>query len=395
MKKSEKMMMKDNKTHASIYFLIARFILLLSLPMEGVKAYGDFWNFYRLAELGWPFFDIWVEFPPVFPFLSRGIYLLVSGREHAYIYLTAILFSLVQAGSIYVFQLIAEEVLGKEESRSRSISYAFIVLGLFYGWSYFDCFAVFLTLVGMLYIINGKHINAGAALALGGLVKWFPVLVLPAAWKGMERKKAARMVVFTVIAISAFWLLLYFASPTYTSASFLSQGAKGSWESIWAIIDGNLTTGNFNPAADRFDASTATLTAGNPPRIPPWMTLIFFGGIGLILLWKAVLDSKLKLTAFIGLTMTLFFIWSPGYSPQWVLYLIPLILLSFERNRSLLIALVVILSNLLEWPLMLSRGLFEYLPGLILLRTVLYLFTAVMFAFVVFSKDSLTEEGVM
>lgn len=387
--------MKDNKTHASIYFLIARFILLLSLPMEGVKAYGDFWNFYRLAELGWPFFDIWVEFPPVFPFLSRGIYLLVSGREHAYIYLTAILFSLVQAGSIYVFQLIAEEVLGKEESRSRSISYAFIVLGLFYGWSYFDCFAVFLTLVGMLYIIKGKHINAGAALALGGLVKWFPVLVLPAAWKGMERKKAARMVVFTVIAISAFWLLLYFASPTYTSASFLSQGAKGSWESIWAIIDGNLKTGNFNPAADRFDASTATLTAGNPPRIPPWMTLIFFGGIGLILLWKAVLDSKLKLTAFIGLTMTLFFIWSPGYSPQWVLYLIPLILLSFERNRSLLIALVVILSNLLEWPLMLSRGLFEYLPGLILLRTVLYLFTAVMFAFVVFSKDSLTEEGVM
>ena len=31
--------------------------------------------------------------------------------------------------------------------------------------------------------------------------------------------------------------------------------------------------------------------------------------------------------AFLGVTWCLFLIWSPGYSPQWVLYLLPLILL--------------------------------------------------------------------
>ena len=39
-------------------FLAARAFLLISLPLEGLRGYGDFQHFFNLAKLGWPFLDI-------------------------------------------------------------------------------------------------------------------------------------------------------------------------------------------------------------------------------------------------------------------------------------------------------------------------------------------------
>ena len=44
----------------SLLFLFARLIMIISIPIEGLKSYGDFWNFYNLASLGRPFLDLWV-----------------------------------------------------------------------------------------------------------------------------------------------------------------------------------------------------------------------------------------------------------------------------------------------------------------------------------------------
>ena len=371
---------QQSKIIVSSLFFASRLIILLSLPLEGVRSYGDFWNFYSLAGLGRPFRDIWIEFPPLFPFLSRGIYLLVGGREHAYIYLSVLVFSLIQAATIYLFQCLAEEIWGKDEGLQRTFIYALLILGLFYGWAYFDCLAVFLALLGLYLAVKSRPVAAGIVLGLGGLVKWFPLLVLPSLWKWLEAKKATRVVLSALLVLLIVWGALYAASPSLTKASILSQGAKGSWESIWALIDGNLQTGNFNPDASRLDPTTATLPAGNPALIPPWITLLFLGGFGLYLLWKAQLQALFQVSAFIGLTLVLFFLWSPGYSPQWVLYLIPFILLSFEKKRSILLGLVIVLVNLLEWPLLLSRGMFQFLPGLVILRTFTYLIVGLWFA---------------
>jgi hypothetical protein len=368
------------KSAVSIFFLISRLILILSLPLEGLKSYGDYWNFYALAGLGRPFLDIWIEFPPLFPFLSRGIYLLVGGREHAYIYLSVILYSMIQAGSIYLFQQIAAEIWGKERGAQSAVIYAMLLVGLFYGWAYFDCLAVFLTLLGLYFALRSRTIPAGVILGFGGLVKWFPVLVLPAIWKKLDHRKAIQVGISAITVLVIAWGALFLISPTLTKASLISQGAKGSWESVWAILDGNLQTGNFNPEASRLDVTTASLPAGNPPLISPWITLIIFAGIGLFIFWKARVQSAAQLIEFSGLTLILFFIWSPGYSPQWVLYLIPMALLSFQGSRSILVVLTILMINLLEWPLLLSRGLFQYLPGLIILRTMIYLLVGLLFA---------------
>ena len=386
---------KDKKINKRIplLFIFARLVLMLSLPLEGIKSYGDYWNFYNLASLGRPFWDIWVEFPPLFPFLSRGIFLLAGGKEHAYIYLSVLLFSLIQAGSIYLFQRIAEEIWGKDGGFHRTIVYAFLIVGLFYGWAYFDCLAVFLTLLGLYFVIQSKQISAGVVLGLGGLTKWFPLLFLPAVWKWIGGKKAVRVIISSLLVIIMVWGVLYIVSPSLTTASLISQGTKGSWESIWAILDGNLKTGNFNPAANRLDPATASLAAGSPSVVPSWLTLLIFAGVGLYLFWRANIQTVSQLTAFSGVTLVLFFLWSPGYSPQWVLFLLPLVLLSLENSRSLLVGKVIVLINLLEWPLLLSRGLFQFLPALIILRSVIYGIVGVLFIGMVFKDDKTPSES--
>ena len=62
--------------------------------------------------------------------------------------------------------------------------------------------------------------------------------------------------------------------------------------------------------------------------------------------------------------------------PAWLLYLLPLILLTLPERLALLLSGLLVLVNLLEWPLLLSRGMFTALPLTILLRTFLLLLLA-------------------
>jgi hypothetical protein len=172
---------------------------------------------------------------------------------------------------------------------------------------------------------------------------------------------------------------LFAASPEYTLASIGSQGAKGSWETIWALLDGNLNTGSFGSLAERVNPDTASIPRGNPPRVPPLVSLGFFLLIGLWFYGKTHSSSARAAVAFTGLAWSIFLLWSPGWSPQWVLYLLPLIFLAFPEREAALTALVLALVNLLEWPVLLSRGYGWGLWLTVPLRTALLVLLAARF----------------
>lgn len=375
------------KYQPSLLFLIARLIMVVSIPLEGMKSYGDFRNFYQLAATGRPFLDLWLEFPPLFPVLSRGIYLMVGGREHSYTYALIVIFSILQAANIFFFQKIASNINTEKEAINRTFVYAFFLVGLFYGWAYFDSLAVFFLLFGIYLITINKSRSAGLVIGIGGLVKWFPLLILPAAWKWLGTKKALIAVIIALVVIGVGWGLLFGISPEFTKASLIAQGAKGSWETVWALIDGNLSTGNFSPEINRTIPASASISTGNPPVIPSWLSLLVIGGVGFLVFRKSTIDSAVKLVGFSGFTLVMFFLWSPGYSPQWTLYLLPLVILCFDNSRSRLLALVLVLTNLLEWPILLSRGWFQFLDEVVLLRTAIFFLLALLFGQVALRKN--------
>jgi hypothetical protein len=337
-------------------FLGVRLVLLTSLPLDGLRGFGDLVHFYRLAGMGWPILDYWVEFPPLFPFLSRLLYLTASGREHIYDYLLVLILSVVQAGSLAVFILLAQKMYSFQEGERRSWVYFAVLICLSYGWWYFDPISVLFTLLGILWMLKGQDVRAGFALALGTLTKFFPAFLLPVVWRYRPNRQAVIVSSLTVGITIIVYAALYLFSPAYTAASLRSQVAKGSWETVWALVDGNFNTGNFGPESERYNPSMAHNLQGNPPRIPTYLTLLPFLAFGGWLLWKARIDSPHSAIAFLGLTWCIFLLWSPGWSPQWVLYLLPLILLTLPFREAILTAILMVFINVLEWPVLLSRG---------------------------------------
>ena len=375
-----------------LLFITARFIWLISSPLENLRIYGDLGHFFRLAGKGWPFLDYWVEFPPLFPFLSAVIYRVAGGREYVYDTLLIFLLTITQAACLWVFQKIAERIYPADGSGYRTWIFLFLSLPLAYTWWYFDPFALLALLAGIFLLIEKEDIPAGLAIGIGFLIKLFPVLLLAAAiaWRGF--RKSVRSIVVALAVIIPVYGILYIAAPDMTRASLVSQGQKGSWETVWALVDGNFQTGNISDESLRTQAAMAYRLGGNPSRIPAMVTLIPFLLTGLFLLKWLKVDTAIAAIRFLGVTMSLFFLWSPGWSPQWVLYLVPVILLSFPLREGSLFTLCMTLINLLEWPILLSRGYFWSLWITIPARTVLLALLAARLGYDIWRSNQVETE---
>ncbi|MCJ7718179.1 MAG: hypothetical protein MUO54_16895, partial [Anaerolineales bacterium] len=289
----------------------------------------------------------------------------------AYSYLLAILISLFQAGTVAVFFKLEEKLQLEKIGISRVWVYFALTVGLFYSWSYFDPIAVFFLLLSISLILDKKDELAALSIAAGVLTKWFPILVIPVLWKIRSPKKAFRMTLLVLGLVTLVWGALYVLNPDMTGASLVSQINKGSWETIWALMDKNIGTGNFGANIDRYIPDMAKVSTRNQSLIPSWITLLVFGSLGLGLLYKSNNQSASWVISFVGLSIVIFFLWSPGYSPQWILYLLPFILLSLPEREAYLLGAALVLINLLEWPILLSRGYFWSLYYLIPFRTLL------------------------
>lgn len=364
-------------------FLAGRLALLVALPLEGLRGFGDAVHFYRLAGMGWPYLDFWVEFPPVFPFFSTLLYRAAGGRQHSYDYLLALALTLAQAGGLAVFARLAGRFYGTGEAGQRTLTYFALTVALPYGWWYFDPLAVLAVLLGLLWLLEGRDGRAALAFGVGILVKLFPALGLALAWRlGLRRGWRVTLVALGLAGLV--YAALGARSPAYTAASLRSQASKGSWETAWALLDGNFNTGNFGPEAERVDAAAAARLQGNPARLSPWLALVPFALLGGWFFWRARIikdgaGAGPRAIAFVGLAWTLFLLWSPGWSPQWVLYLLPFILLALPEREGLLLSVALVFVNLLEWPLLLSRGFFWGLWLTIPVRTTLFILLVYLF----------------
>jgi uncharacterized membrane protein len=358
-------------------FVAFRLMMAMAYPPEALTSYSDYPYFYALADLirqgYYPLLHYWYEYPPIFPYLSQAVYAVTSGY-HAYATLLAAVMLIFEAGNLVLLYLIATETHDKETSLKVAWIYSCLLVPVFFLWNGFDGLSLFFMLLSLFWLLRNRHALSAVALGLGLMTKYLPGILLATVWRFVKRRRA---LVYTLIAAAvAVAILLPFAiaNPSYTLASLRSQTSKSSWQTVWALIDGNYTTGLFGPVADHLDPSRAGLQLQNPSRIPWYVTIPLFGLIYLYLFRRRVdTESKRAMLAFTGMTMCLFFLWSKGWSPQWQVMLIPLILLVFPNGHGVLYCLVLGFVNFLEWPVILSRGLNRLLMVTVPLRTLLML----------------------
>ena len=393
-----------------VLFFTSRLMLLLAFPPENLIFYGDYQHYFNLASMTerglYPFVHYWYEFPPIFPYLNIAVYSLAGGQLKNYIVLLAFVLLLVEAANLYLLYRLALILYGPARAGQTVWIYTALFVPVFFWLGNFDALTTFFILLGLVALVKrvDPHPVAGAtplsrfgrgdrreggegfssdvwlalALGLGAMVKVLPVLLLATLWRARGFKAMVALAGATLLISLLIFGPFFLANPTMTWASLQAQASKSSYETVWALLDGNLTTGNFGGLADHLDPAKATQPLNNPARLPTWLTFIPFGLLGLFIFTRSrqlptmAQDSVI----FTTLTFVIFFLWSPGWSPQWQTFLIPLLLLALPERRAVMFIIVLGFVNFVEWPVILSRGMHQLLLVTILARTLILILLA-------------------
>ncbi len=359
--------------------LLYRLFLLAALPYEALTSYGDLRHFHQLAQLvtgggGLPFSGHWIEFPPLFPYLSLGLNALAGGSEHVYIYALAALMACFDAANLYLFVRILNHLNVGEEAWPRAWCYfAFLALPAI-GWWTFEPLGVFWLLLTVILVLESRTTAAGIAAGLGLLTKWLPGLGLLVAWTHLPRRRTVLAASIAVaVALTAWVPLLAFGGQAAWD-SLRSQSAKPAWETIWALLEGSLGTGTFGEAATRL-APLAPSTVSSV--VPHWLPFALAAVLGMVLAARLRRSSPRAGISLLLVALVLLFLASPGWSPQWLAYLVPVVLLGLPHPRGALYSVALTSIAILEWPVLLSRGRFDLLWVTVAVRTLVMVVLAV------------------
>lgn len=308
--------------------------------------FGDLDYYYRIArrsDLGqYPFLHFWMEYPPLFPFLLVGLYRALSVLQLAdaasFYGVCAAFLSEVDVANLVALYRLAAKCHERRAATGAGLVYAANPITLWYSLGWFDGLAVLFLLWGLLGVVGGRPRLAGLCAGLGALAKLFPLVVLLAGAVVLGKRAAARMALAAAATVLAVLAPLGLVRHDLLLASFASLLTREPWETVWALLAGNLGWGRVVPLDQRLDASAAL--AGPASPLGP---LAAAAQLGLVLvpLGAAVAlrrrgrggPAEACWIATLGVVALL--LGGKGYSPQFSGWLVPLVLLAWPSGVGL------------------------------------------------------------
>jgi hypothetical protein len=356
-------------------FVAFRLLTLLLLKPGGyIRDWSDFDTFFGISALSdyglYPFLDFWLEWPPLVPWLAVGAYKLAlnippwpEDERLWFILILGGVFLLFDLGNLILLHRIARRIFDAPQTLNRVLwLYALLFPPVYVMLGFFDGVALFFILLALDLILNNQRSFSAIATGVGIMVKVIPVLVLPVAirsiWsqhKNNNREAGIEAGIYTVVTGLTVVLLAtpFLIYGTEWVAAFLrAMAGRASWETVWAIMEGyygfGVVTGDrLNPAETNF----AVHQGGGLPLWWQALNTLLFGSLYLLFfLRRADYHQPRNVISFTGLTITLFLLYSKGYSPQFLVYLLPFIVLTMPNVRGITYALILTILNLLEQP---------------------------------------------
>jgi hypothetical protein len=319
-----------------------------------------------------------------------------------------LLFGLVllcfEAGNLILIYRLAARLAGEEEITppagysSQALAavtfYAlcFVPAYTLLGW--FESMPLFFLLLGLDLLLVPKTwgwMGSAVAAGLGFLTKLTPALLLPVAvrWLGARLswdairnewfkprqpsnllRPALYVLIFVVVVVAIGYPLIR-ANPTLAFSSLRIQAIRSPWESIWALIDGN-----YGPGVVTLDMRNLEGLAA-----PLWQSKIPWGWVGIafaiLYLWlytrRYDWTRTRTLLAFTATSVILLFLYSKGWSPQFLVWVLAFVSLLLPTLRGVLLAILLSLVNVVESHLFLIMLPNQdwLLTGTVTLRTIL------------------------
>ncbi len=350
--------------------------LFLFRPGGYIRDWSDFDTYLGIASLSdysmYPFLDFWLEWPPLIPWLTVGIYRLSlwlppwgDDPRLWFILMLGFIFLLFEIGNLVLINRIGQRLINDPATRTRLLwLYAGLFTPVYTMLGFFDGVALFFILLALDWILQDQRLPSAVTVSVGFLVKIVPAIMLPVAirriWHQNRNDRNDATVetglygVFFGLAVLILLTPFLIFGLEWVVASARSMAGRSAWETVWAVLDGYYGFGvvageRLNPAETNFGIP------GHQSTLPWWVWLwhtAVFGVIYLLVFIRpADYSQPRKVIALAGFTVSLFLLYSKGYSPQFLVYLLPFIILLMPDARGLTYALMLTGLNVLEQPI--------------------------------------------
>jgi hypothetical protein len=360
-----------------------------------------------LSDYGlFPFLDFWLEWPPIVPWLAVGAYRFAlnippwpDDPRLWFILILGTIFLLFELGNLILIHRLARRIFDTPTMSNRVLwLYVALFPPLYAMLGFFDGIALFFILLALDLVLDDRRALSAIAVGVGILVKLIPILILPVAIRRIwyQHRHDNREVAIegglyivvtglTVILLLAPFLIM---GPQWVMAWLRATAGRSSWETIWAILEGYYGFGivlgdRLNPAETNF--------AVHQGWLPWWVITLFFVGAYLILFTRrADYQRPRNVIALAGLTATLFLLYSKGYSPQFLVYVLPFVVLLMPNGRGVTYAIILTILNVLEQPVYFVMLPDEtwLLTSVVIARTVVLLFLLAEFVLVLWPLEN-------
>lgn len=365
---------------ADFWLLLALFVafrlltLFLLRPGGYLRDWSDFDTYFGIAGLAdyslFPFLDFWLEWPPLLPWLAVGAYKLslwlpswLDDPRLWFILILGGIFVLFEVGNFVLVYRLARRLFHTSATVSRVLwLYAGLFPPIYAMLGFFDGIALFFMLLALDLLLADRRFPSAIAVGVGFAVKIIPVIMLPVALRRLwyqyrEKEKEARIELGLYAVVFGLTIMVLFApfligGPQWVQASARSILGRSSWETVWAVADGYYGFGQVEGNRLNSDETNFATHQGRLSGWPMWLIMLGFAGLYAYLFTRpADYSQPRQVIAFGGLTVALFLLASKGYSPQFLVYLLPFVILLFPTERGLLYALILTGLNILEQPI--------------------------------------------
>ena len=351
-----------------ILFIALRVMMLLAYEPfmidgveRGVGAQGDRAYHFALSALSadgkLPFRDWWSEFPPVWPFLTTAVYQFEGANANysGWSMLLGLIMVAFDTGNLILIRKIGTRLHGAGTGMSLAWIYAVLFAPLAFLWWNFETLVAFWLLLGLWWLLDHREVRSAVAVALGALTKFTPALLFGAVFRFRSLPAALRYVAIAGGLFVLAYIPLLMQNTAMTLPSLTAQFGKSSYETVWALIDGNYRTGNFGDVASHFDPAQALTQTGNPAVVPGWLRLVAAVAVGLFVYARTRRFDDRGLVAFVAVTLLIFFLQAQGWSPQWLVQIIPLVLLALPNRNTVMVVVLLSLVTFAEYPFLFIR----------------------------------------
>ena len=173
-------------------------------------------------------------------------------------------------GILVLVRVIGTRLHGPNTGLSLAWIYTLLLPPLVFTYWTFEPLPTFLLFLGLYWLLRGDDMRSAVAVAVGALVKFVPVLLFGAVVRFRPVRRAA-VYIAVVIGLFALPYLFLLSNPQtrpMTIPSLTAQFNKASYQTVWALLDGNYTTGVFGAVDERTDPANATRPRGSRRRCP-------------------------------------------------------------------------------------------------------------------------------